>query len=212
MSAASPLRYCYGRTSTPINVVMVDQPTMVCCFQIQPVETISLLADMQSQVGRKQVPVFFFDAAPAAVDPLGERFFLPVPTQTGSRQGSRVWAVLVEVVTAGAFSLAAHHLHQQSRCPVAHTAREVLLPRNVIQLLAHHIRAVRQQPVGQSTMQCLTVLRQPAMLLSDHRGAPFGGAGTLLPVAAASLMRAVGVKAARRARPVLTVHVPLPAA
>jgi hypothetical protein len=84
---------------------------MVGCFQIQPVETISALADMQSQECRKQVPVFF-DAAPTTVDPLGERFFLAVPAQTGLRQGSRVGAVLVELVAAGAFSLAAHHLHQ----------------------------------------------------------------------------------------------------
>ena len=43
MSAALPLGYCYGRTSTPINVVTVEQPTMVGCLQVQPVETISTL-------------------------------------------------------------------------------------------------------------------------------------------------------------------------
>jgi hypothetical protein len=79
MPAASPLRYCYGRTSTPINVVTVNQPTMVGRFQVQPVGTIGPGADVQSQECRKQVPVFC-DAAAATVDPLGERLLLPVPT------------------------------------------------------------------------------------------------------------------------------------
>ena len=174
MSAASPVEwYCPTGPRRPINVVTVE-PTMVGSVQVQPIETISRPIDMQSQVSREQVPMFF-DTAPAAVDPLRERLFLTFPTQTGLRQGSRVRAVLVEAITAGAFSLAAHHLHEQPRCPVAHTAREVLLPPNVIQLLAHHIRAVREQPVGQRPMQRLTVLRQPAMLLGHPGGTALGG-------------------------------------
>ncbi len=78
---------------------------MVGCLQVQPVGTISLPVDVESQVGREQVPVFF-DAAPAAVDPLRERLFLTVSAQAGLRQGSRVGAVLVEAIAAGAFSLA----------------------------------------------------------------------------------------------------------
>jgi hypothetical protein len=164
MSAAWPVGYCGGWTSAPINVVTV-QPAMVGCLQVQPVETLRPRVDVQSQVGRKQVPVFG-DAAPATVHPLGERLFLTVPAQTCLGQGSRCRVELVEASTAGAFSLAAHHLHQQPRCPVTHTAREVLLPCEVIDLLARDVGAVRQQPVGQTTVQRFAVLGQPAMLLA----------------------------------------------
>ena len=119
---------------------------MVGRLQIQPVETISLPTDMQSQVGRKQVPIFF-DAAPALVDPLGERLFLSVPTLTRLGQGRGGFgAVLIEAIPAGAFSLAAHHLDEQPRCPAAHTAREVHLPYHVIELLAGDVGAMREQP------------------------------------------------------------------
>ncbi len=121
---------------------------MVGCLQVQPIKTISLPTDVQPEVGRKQVPILC-DATPTPVDPLRKRLFLAVPTQTGLRQGSRFGIELVEAITAGAFGLAAHHLHEQPRCPVAHTAREVLLPRNVIKLLADHIGALGAQPVGQ---------------------------------------------------------------
>src|SRR5271166_743461 len=210
MSAALPVEwYCPTAPRRPINVVTVE-PAVVGCLQVQPVEAISRAIDMQSQVGREQVPMFF-DTAPAAVDPLGEWLFLTFPTQAGLRQSSRMGAVLVEAITAGAFSLAAHHLHEQPRCPVAHTAREVLLPTNVIQLLAHHIRAVREQPVGQRPMQRLTVLSQPAMLLGHTGGAALGGP-RMLPATAAWLMSAIRVEAARRAGTVLTIQVSLPAA
>jgi hypothetical protein len=162
MSAASPVGCCFGWASATINVVTVEQPAIVGCFQVQPVETISLPTDVQSQVGREQVPIFF-DAAPATVDPLGERLFPAVPAQAGLGQGRRFGVVLVETVPAGAFSLAADHLHEQPRCPVAHTAREVLLPCNVIKLLTRYIGAVREQPVGQRPVQRLTVLGQPAV-------------------------------------------------
>src|SRR6202453_5008756 len=111
---------------------------MVSCLQVQPVATISPHMDVQSQVGRKQVPIFG-DATPTTVHPLGERLFLTVPAQTCLGQGGCCRVELEEASTAGAFSLAAHHLHQQPRCPVAHTAREVLLPCNVINLLARHL-------------------------------------------------------------------------
>jgi hypothetical protein len=87
MSAASPVGYCCGWASAAINVLTVEQPAMVGCVQVQPVETIGLSVDVQSQVGREQVPVFF-DAAPAAVDPLGKRLFLAVPHSTF---GTRPW-------------------------------------------------------------------------------------------------------------------------
>src|SRR5271166_4597372 len=207
MSAASPVGYCWGWTSASINVVTVEQPAMVGCLQIQPVETISPLVDVQSQVGRKQVPVFF-DATLTKVDPLGERLFLTVPAQTGLRQSSRFGVELIESITAGAFGLAAHHFHEQPRCPVAHTAREVLLPREVIKLLARHLGAVREQPVGQRPVQRLAMLAQPAVLLGHTGGGPFSRVGTL-PGAAARLVNAVGMKAARRPRTMLTVQVSL---
>src|SRR6202453_3366433 len=206
MSAASPVRYCCGGTSAPINVVTV-QPAMVSCLQVQPVATISPRVYVQSQVGRKQVPIFC-DAAPATVHPLGERLFLTVPAQAGLGQGGCCRVELEEAITAGAFSLAAHHLHQQPRCPVAHTAREVLLPCEVIDLLARYVGAVRQQPVGQTTVQRFAVLGQPAVLLG-HTGDGLGGRAGTLPVAAPSLVGAVGVKAARRPGPVLAVQVAL---
>ncbi len=162
---------------------------MVGCLQFQPVETISLLTDVQSQVGRKQVPVLF-DATLTTVDPLGERLFLTVPAQTGLRQGGVFGAELIKAITTGAFSLAAHHLHEQPRCPIAHTAREVLLPRNVIKLLARHINTVAKEPISQRTVQRLTVLGQPAMLLSRTSEAPLGRTGWL-PLAAAWFMRAI---------------------
>ena len=121
---------------------------MIGCLQIQPVETISCLTDVQSEVGREQVPIFF-DSAPTPVDPLRERLFLAIPAQTRLGQGSRSGVVLVEAIPAGAFSLATDHLYEQSRCPVPHAAREVLLPHDVIELLARHVGAVGKQPIRQ---------------------------------------------------------------
>jgi hypothetical protein len=99
-------------------------------LQIQPVETISGPIDVQSQLGREQVTIIF-DATPATVDPLGERLFLTLPAQAGLGQGCGFGAVLVEAIATGAFSLAADHLNEQPRCPIPHTARKVLLPRDV---------------------------------------------------------------------------------
>jgi hypothetical protein len=103
------------------------------------------------------------DAAPATVDPLGEWLFLTVPAQTSLGQGGGIGVVLVETLPAGTCSLAADHLYERPRCPVAHTAWEVLLPRDVIQLLAGNVGAVGEQPVGQPTMQSLAVLGQSAV-------------------------------------------------
>ena len=75
---------------------------MVGRFQIQPVETISIPVDVQSQVGRKQVAMFC-DAAPAAVDPLREGLFLAVPAQASLGQGSCFGIELIEAIPAGAF-------------------------------------------------------------------------------------------------------------
>src|SRR5262245_35195537 len=44
--------------------------------------------------------------------PVARAAFLTVPAQAGLRQGGGERAVLVETITAGAFSLAAHQLHQ----------------------------------------------------------------------------------------------------
>jgi hypothetical protein len=126
---------------------------MVSCLQVQPVETIGLPPDVQSQVGREPVPMFG-DAALAAVDALGERLFLAVPAQAGLGQGRGIWVVLVEAIAAGTGSLAADHVHEQPRCPVAHAAREVLLPCAVIEVLAGDVGAVREQPVGQRPPCC----------------------------------------------------------
>jgi hypothetical protein len=87
---------------------------VVGCLQVQPVVTIGLPVDVQSEVGREQVPILR-DAAPATVDPLRERLFLAAPAQTGLRQGSRIGVELVETFPAGAFNLAAHHRYEQSR-------------------------------------------------------------------------------------------------
>ena len=103
-------------------------------------------------------------------------FFLSLPAQTRLRQGGRSWVVFVETPTAGTFSLAAHHLHQQPRCPVAHTAREVLLPRHIIQSLTGDVGAVAQQSVAQRPMQRSAMLGQATMQLGHpHRGLPRGG-------------------------------------
>jgi hypothetical protein len=115
------------------------QPAGFGFLQVQPIETIPVSSDVQSEVGGEQVAMFSY-AALAAVDPLRERLFLAVPAQAGLGQGGGLGVVLVETFPAGAFSLAAQRLHKQPRCPVAHTAREVLLPRDVIQLLARDIK------------------------------------------------------------------------
>src|SRR6266436_3011737 len=117
---------------------------------------------MQSEVGRKQVPILS-NAALTAVHPLRKQLLPFRPAETGLRQGGGARVVLIETVSAGAFSLAAHHLYQQPRCPVAHTAREVLLPRDVIQSLTGDIGAISQQAVGQRSVQGLAVLGQLAM-------------------------------------------------
>jgi hypothetical protein len=142
MSAASPVGRCCGRTSATIDVLTVEQPAMVGCLQIQPVETIHVPPDVEPKVRREQVPIFF-DAAPATVHPLRERLFLSVPAQAGLGQGRGLGVVLVAAITAGAFSLATDHLHEQSRCPVPHTARGVFLPCDVIELLARDVDAGR---------------------------------------------------------------------
>jgi hypothetical protein len=64
-------------------------------------------------------------------------------------------------------TLAAHHVYEQPRFTVAHTAREVLLPCDVIELLADDVGAVGEQPVGQCPVQRLAVFGQPAVLLGQ---------------------------------------------
>jgi hypothetical protein len=54
------------------------QPASVGCLQVQPIDPINGRLDVQSQVGRKQVPIFS-NTALAAVDPLRERLLLQVP-------------------------------------------------------------------------------------------------------------------------------------
>ena len=88
MPAASPLVCSYCTTAglrRPVDVLTV-QPALTGCLQVQPIRPISLGSDVQSEVGRKQVPIFS-DAAAAAVNPLRERLFLTLPAQTGLRQG-----------------------------------------------------------------------------------------------------------------------------
>ena len=63
------------------------QPAGVGCLQVQPIDPVDPGADMQSEVGRKQVPIVS-NAAPAAVDPLRERFLLSRPTRA-SREARR---------------------------------------------------------------------------------------------------------------------------
>jgi hypothetical protein len=146
----------------------------------------------------------FFDATPAAVDPLGERLFFTVPAQAVLGQGRGFRVELVEAIPAGAFSLAAQRLHEQPRCPIPHTAREVLLPRDVIQLFASDISSMAEQPVCQRTVQRLTVLGRPAVQLG-HRGRCLLGRGGPAPLALTALVGAVGVEATRRAGAVLAV-------
>ena len=142
------------------------------------------------------------------MNPLGEWLFLAVPARAGLRQGRGVGVELVEAMTAGAFSLAAHHLHEQPGCPVAHTAREVLLPSHVIKLLARHVDTLGEQPVGQRPVQRPTMLGQPTVLLGGTNGGPLGRA-RLLPVAPSRFMGAVGVEAVGRTGTVLAIHVAL---
>src|ERR1700737_583850 len=173
MSVASPVGYCWGWASAAVDVLTV-QPAGVGCLQVQPVETIQAGSDVQPEVSGEQVSMFF-DAAPAAVDPLRERLFLAVPAQTGLGQGRGFRVELVETITAGACSLAAHHLHQQPWCPIPHTAREVLLPCDEIELLARDISPMGEQLVGQRTVQRLAALSQPAVQLADNGGGLLGG-------------------------------------
>ncbi len=114
---------------------------MVCCLQIQPVGTIHVYSDVESEIGREHVAMFG-DTAPTAMDPLGERLFPAVPTQAGLRQGSGGGVVLVEVIPAGACSLAANRLDEHPWCPVPHAAGEVLLPCDIIELLAGNVGAM----------------------------------------------------------------------
>src|ERR1700682_5795572 len=109
---------------------------------------------------------------------------------------------------AAACSLAANHLYEQPRCPVPHTVREVLLPCDVIQLLASDVGATAEEPVGQPTMQRLAVLRQAAVQLGHPRSCLLGRVRPL-PGAAARLVGAIAVEAVGRAGAVLTVEVPL---
>src|ERR1700682_5808725 len=134
------------------------------------------------------------DAAPATVNPLGEWLFFTVPPQTGLGQGGGIGVVLVETLPAGACSLAADHLHERPWRPVAHTAREVLLPRAVIQLLAGNVGAVGGQPAGPPNMQWRAVLGQSAVQLGHPRCGPFGHGGAL-PAAAANFVGANRVEA-----------------
>ena len=90
----------------PVDVLTV-QPANVSCLQVQPIRTVALGPDVQSEVGRKQVPMFLHTAV-AAVHPLPEQFFLPVPAQTTLRQGRRVGVVLIEALSAGACAPADH--------------------------------------------------------------------------------------------------------
>jgi hypothetical protein len=207
MSAASPVRYGCGWASATINVVTVEQPAVVGCLQVQPIETILLPTDMQPEVGRKQVPICS-DTAPAMVDSLRKRLFLTVPAQAGLGQGSRFRVVLVKAIAAGAFSLAADRRNEQSRCPVPHTAREVLLPSDVIELLARHGGAVREQPVSQRPVQRLAILGQPTVQLGCTGTGLLSCVGAL-PVAPPRLVGAVRFEAARRPGVVLTVQAPL---
>jgi hypothetical protein len=167
---------------------------MIGCLQVQLIETIRLFADVKAQVGGEQVSMFF-DAALATVDPLGERLLPAIPAQAGLGQGGGVGVELVERFAAGAFSLATHRLHEHPRCPVPHAAREVLLPCDVIELLASDVGAVGEELVGQRPVQSLTVLGQPAMQLGFPRLGVFCAAGAP-PVAAAEFVGAIGVKAA----------------
>src|ERR1700682_1568674 len=126
------------------------------------------------------------DTALTPVGPLGERLFLAPPAQTGLGQGRGFGVEFVEMVPAGACSLAANHLYEQPRCPVPHTVREVLLPCDVIQLLASDVGATAEEPVGQPTMQRLAVLRPAAVQLGHPRSCLLGRVRPL-PGAAARL-------------------------
>jgi hypothetical protein len=64
------------------------KPASVDCLQVQPVETIRVPVDVQSEVGGEQISMLFH-AALAMVDALGERLFLAVPAQAGLGQGGR---------------------------------------------------------------------------------------------------------------------------
>ena len=183
------------------------EPAGVGCLQVQPIETIRACSDVQSEVGGEQVSMLG-DAALATVNSLVEQLFLAVPAQAGLGQGGCLRVVLVETFSAGAYSLAAHRLYEHPRCPVPHTAREVLLPRDVIELLARDTRAVGEQPVGQRAMQRLTVLGQPAMKLGHLRLGVFRAAGTL-PVAAVRYVGAIRMKTAGRTGAVLAVQMAL---
>jgi hypothetical protein len=93
------------------------EPTIVGCLQVQPVVTVGVHADVQSEVGGEQVPALG-DAAPATVDPLGARLFLTVPAQAGLGQGGGVGGGIRAGNRAGAFSLAADRLREHLRRPV----------------------------------------------------------------------------------------------
>lgn len=57
----------------PVDVVTV-QPAPLGCLQVQPIDLIGLHSDVESEVGRKEIPIFG-ETADAAVDPLRERLF-----------------------------------------------------------------------------------------------------------------------------------------
>src|SRR5258705_1461819 len=138
-----------GWARQPVDVLTVE-PAGVGCLQVQPIETIRVGSNVQSEVGGEQVSMLC-DTAPTAVDPLRERLFLAVPAQAGLGQGRGHGVVLVETFPAGAFSLATDHLHDHPRCPDPNTSPEGLLPPEVIELLACAIGAVGDQRVGRPT-------------------------------------------------------------
>src|SRR5258705_13547920 len=91
-----------GWARQPVDVLTVE-PAGVGCLQVQPIETIRVGSNVQSEVGGEQVSMLC-DTAPTAVDPLRERLFLAVPAQAGLGQGRGHGVVLVETFPAGAFN------------------------------------------------------------------------------------------------------------
>jgi hypothetical protein len=76
------------------------EPAGVGCVQVQPIETIRVGSNVESEIGGEQISMLC-DTAPTAVDPVGERLFLAVPAQAGLGQGRGLGLVLVETFPAG---------------------------------------------------------------------------------------------------------------
>jgi hypothetical protein len=83
------------------------EPAGVGCVQVQPIETIRVGSNVQSEIGGEQISMLC-DTAPAAVDPVGERLFLAVPAQAGLGQGRGLGVVLVETLTTQTYRRARH--------------------------------------------------------------------------------------------------------